>query len=126
MSQSVARGVSRVISIRCLKVLVLAIAGLAVLGIMSTFSSLSTGSTLSAAQLVAQPAQAGAPAAAAPERSGGEVNLVLPDLSSVDFDGINGRTLLMSGLVVCVLGLLFGMWTFTALRNLPVHPSMLE
>ena len=42
------------------------------------------------------------------------------------FGGINGRTLLMGGLVVCALGLLFGLMTFTQLKNLPVHPSMLE
>ena len=29
---------------------------------------------------------------------GGEANLVLPDLSQVDFRGVNGRTLLMGGL----------------------------
>ena len=46
---------------------------------------------------------------AAPAHAGGEANLVLPDLSAVDFHGVNGRTLLMSGLVVCALGLLFGL-----------------
>ena len=56
----------------------------------------------------------------------GEANLVLPDLSTVDFHGINGRTLLMGGLVVCALGLLFGLMTFTQLKNLPVHASMRE
>ena len=45
---------------------------------------------------------------------------------AVDFSGINGRTLLMGGLVVCALGLLFGLMTFTQLKNLPVHASMLE
>ncbi len=58
--------------------------------------------------------------------SGGEANLVLPDLGQVDFQGINGRTLLMGGLGVCVLGLVFGLVIFTQLRNLPVHRSMLE
>ena len=58
--------------------------------------------------------------------AGGEASLVLPDLSTVDFRGINGRTLLMGGLVVCALGLLFGLMTFTQLKNLPVHASMLE
>ena len=58
--------------------------------------------------------------------AGGEANLVVPDLSVVDFGGINGRTLLMGGLVVCALGLLFGLMTFTGLKNLPVHPSMRE
>jgi K(+)-stimulated pyrophosphate-energized sodium pump len=57
---------------------------------------------------------------------GGEVNLVLPDLSLVDFKGINGHTLLTGGLVVCALGLLFGLVVFTQLKNLPVHESMLE
>ena len=57
---------------------------------------------------------------------GGEASLVLPDLSIVDFRGVNARTLLMSGLIICVLGLLFGLMNFTQLRNLPVHPSMRE
>jgi K(+)-stimulated pyrophosphate-energized sodium pump len=60
--------------------------------------------------------------AAAPH--GGEANLVLPDLSIVSFGGVNGRTLLMGGLAVCALGLLFGLLTFTQLKNLPVHASM--
>ena len=58
--------------------------------------------------------------------AGGEANLVVPDLSVVEFGGINGRTLLMGGLVVCALGLLFGLTTFTGFKNLPVHPSMRE
>jgi K(+)-stimulated pyrophosphate-energized sodium pump len=62
----------------------------------------------------------------AQETRGGEANLVLPDLSTVDFRGINGRTLLMSGLVVCALGLGFGLFVFTQLKNLPVHTSMRE
>jgi K(+)-stimulated pyrophosphate-energized sodium pump len=66
------------------------------------------------------------PQIAVQEGGGGEANLVLPDLSTVDFIGINGRTLLMSGLVICALGLLFGLTVFTQLRDLPVHPSMLE
>jgi len=72
------------------------------------------------------PAPAPAAAPAAPQHAGGEANLVLPDLGSVDFQGINGRSLLMGGLVVCVLGLAFGMVIFVQLRNLPVHASMLE
>ena len=62
----------------------------------------------------------------APARAGGEADLVLPDLSTVSFHGINGRTLLMSGLAVCALGLLFGLATFSQLKALPVHASMLE
>ena len=65
--------------------------------------------------------------ALAQQSAGGEAHLVLPDLSQATFlGGTNGRTLLMWGLAVCALGLLFGMVTYTQLRNLPVHKSMLE
>jgi K(+)-stimulated pyrophosphate-energized sodium pump len=84
-------------------------------------SSFAAPRTASALQLQAQPAQA-----AVQEGSGGEVNLIVPDLSQVEFRGINGRSLLMGGLAVCALGLLFGLMTFTQLKNLPVHKSMLE
>jgi len=57
---------------------------------------------------------------------GGEASLVLPDLSIVTFGGTSGRTLLTGGLLVCALGLLFGLLTFTQLKNLPVHASMRE
>ncbi|HYP05143.1 MAG TPA: sodium-translocating pyrophosphatase [Bryobacteraceae bacterium] len=62
-----------------------------------------------------------------PHQGGGEANLVLPDLDTATFfGGIGGRTLLMGGLVVCALGLAFGLGMYTHLRNLPVHASMLE
>lgn len=67
-----------------------------------------------------------APGGAPAHHSGGEANLVLPDLGQVDFMGINGRTLLMVGVGVCVLGLLFGLVISGTLRRLPVHRSMLE
>jgi K(+)-stimulated pyrophosphate-energized sodium pump len=52
---------------------------------------------------------------------------VLPDLGQATFMGsTNGRTLLMYGLGICVLGLLFGLLTYSQLKNLPVHRSMLE
>jgi K(+)-stimulated pyrophosphate-energized sodium pump len=57
---------------------------------------------------------------------GGEASLILPDLAAVDFHGISSRTLLVGGLGVCALGLLFGLMTFTQLKGLPVHASMLE
>jgi K(+)-stimulated pyrophosphate-energized sodium pump len=63
---------------------------------------------------------------AAPAHAGGEANLVLPDLSAVDFRGVNGRTWLIAGLFICALGLLFGLVTFKQLKELPVHPAMLE
>jgi K(+)-stimulated pyrophosphate-energized sodium pump len=59
-------------------------------------------------------------------RPGGEANLLLPDLSKQSFLGVDGHTLLLVGLVVCVLGLAFGLAIFTQLKNLPVHRSMRE
>ena len=73
--------------------------------------------------LAAQPASA---ADAAHHRPGGEVNIQLPDLNQGDFLGMTGHQILLSGLIVCVLGLLFGLWTYTAVKNLPVHKSMAD
>ncbi|MDM7914486.1 MAG: sodium-translocating pyrophosphatase [Candidatus Eisenbacteria bacterium] len=56
----------------------------------------------------------------------GEADLILPDLASVSFLGMSGRGLLMGGIVVCILGFLFGLAMFTRLKNLPVHRSMRE
>src|SRR4029077_5703265 len=78
-----------------------------------------------AAQAGQPEGQAAAQCEARPE-VGGEADLKLPDLSSVDFRGVNGRTLLMSGLVVAGLGLVFGLVVVTQLKNLPVHSSMRE
>ena len=59
--------------------------------------------------------------------SGGEVSLVLPDLSAVTVaGGVSGRVLLLCGLGVCLLGLGFGVQVFVQLRRLPVHRSMRE
>jgi K(+)-stimulated pyrophosphate-energized sodium pump len=55
-----------------------------------------------------------------------EANLVLPDLHSVSFLGISGHTLLSFGIIVCILGMLFGLVIFMQLKNLPVHSSMRE
>jgi K(+)-stimulated pyrophosphate-energized sodium pump len=65
-----------------------------------------------------------APALAA--GGGGEASLVVPDLGTVTFGGISGRALLAWGLVVCALGLGFGMVIYGQLKNLPVHASMRE
>ncbi|MBL8909265.1 MAG: sodium-translocating pyrophosphatase [Archangium sp.] len=55
-----------------------------------------------------------------------EANLKLPNLASQQFMGMDGRTLLMSGIVVSILGLVFGFMQYSQLRALPVHKSMLE
>jgi K(+)-stimulated pyrophosphate-energized sodium pump len=64
--------------------------------------------------------------AAAPVHAGGEASLVLPDLGQVSFLGYNSRTLLMGGIGICMLGLLFGLVSYSRLQKLPVHRSMLE
>jgi len=69
-----------------------------------------------AAAALAQPA----------EEASGEAGLKVPDLSSVQFLGIDGHKLLLFGIVFCVLGLLFGLVIYTKLKNLPVHRAMLE
>ncbi len=56
----------------------------------------------------------------------GEANLQLPDLGSVDFLGLPGDILLGLGLIVCALGLAFGVMTYRQLSHLPVHQSMRE
>jgi K(+)-stimulated pyrophosphate-energized sodium pump len=63
----------------------------------------------------------------AQERPRGEADLVLPDLGIASFlGGISGSTLLMGGLVVSALGLIFGLFIFMRLRDMPVHASMRE
>ncbi|MBP6821801.1 MAG: sodium-translocating pyrophosphatase [Acidobacteria bacterium] len=60
-------------------------------------------------------------------RPGGEANLKLPDLSTVSFmGGTNGRTLLMIGIAVSLLGMVFGLMIYTQLKKMAVHKSMLE
>jgi K(+)-stimulated pyrophosphate-energized sodium pump len=73
-------------------------------------------------------AQAAAPAAPAapPHAGGGEASLRMPDVGSIELMGVNGRTLLLGGLGVCVLGLVFGLVIFGRVKRLPVHPSMRE
>jgi K(+)-stimulated pyrophosphate-energized sodium pump len=61
-----------------------------------------------------------------PSSEGGEANLIVPDLSQATFLGTDGHTLLLGGLVVCVLGLLFGLVTYKHIRDLPVHTAMRE
>jgi K(+)-stimulated pyrophosphate-energized sodium pump len=61
-----------------------------------------------------------------PDPEAGEANLKLPDLSSVQFMGVDGHRLLLWGILFCVLGLAFGLFIYTRLKNMPVHRSMRE
>src|SRR5579871_6870907 len=68
--------------------------------------------------------------AQSPESSaGGEANLIVPALNNAQtatFFGMSGASLLMVGLLVCVLGMVFGLMVSIQLKNAPVHRSMLE
>jgi len=75
-------------------------------------------SLLSAVALRAQ--QPGEPSAA----TSGEANLKLPDLSQVQFLGMDGHKLLLFGIGFCILGLIFGLIIYQRLKGLPVHRVM--
>jgi K(+)-stimulated pyrophosphate-energized sodium pump len=53
-----------------------------------------------------------------------EAELVIPDLGSVSFLGVTGHNLLLAGLVICVLGVVFGLVQSMQISRLPVHKSM--
>jgi K(+)-stimulated pyrophosphate-energized sodium pump len=60
--------------------------------------------------------------------SASEASLRLPSFTDPVFFGgsTSGAGILMWGLVVCALGMGFGLFQYMQLRNLPVHKSMLE
>ena len=60
--------------------------------------------------------------------AGGEAALKLPNLADQKFlgGGIDGHTLLLIGIGVCVLGLIFGLAIYMNLKKLPVHRAMRE
>src|SRR5205809_5383255 len=55
-----------------------------------------------------------------------EKDLVLPDFSAVHFLGLEGSKLLSAGIVVCLLGMVFGLVVYGQLKKMPVHKSMRE
>ncbi|HET7500603.1 MAG TPA: sodium-translocating pyrophosphatase [Kofleriaceae bacterium] len=75
-------------------------------------------------QWLAATAEGAAKAASARPRS--EAQLVLPNFKQVHMLGTTGWNILAIGLVVCVLGLLFGLMKYQKLKNLPVHKAMKE
>ena len=91
--------------------------GLVVLALV-LMASVSVGAQVQGA--VTQEATAGA------QRPGGEANLILPDLSKVSFMGVDGRSLLMVGILISALGMLFGLLINRQLKNMAVHSSMRE
>jgi len=55
-----------------------------------------------------------------------EAELKLPNLAQGKFLGLDGHTLLLFGLAICIGGMLFGLFMFMKLKNLAVHRSMRE
>jgi K(+)-stimulated pyrophosphate-energized sodium pump len=93
--------------------------------LMAIFAAPLHGPSLIAQQIAPPGAGSVAAPVQQPHAAGGEANLVIPDLSQVDFFGVHGTTLLRWGLLVCVLGLVFGMAIYIKLKNMEVHSSML-
>src|SRR5712692_6378989 len=76
-----------------------------------------SGMLATAAPALAQPAA---------ETPGGEAGLRIPNLSQVQFLGMDGHKLLLFGILFCIFGLVFGLTIYTRLKNLPVHRAMRE
>jgi K(+)-stimulated pyrophosphate-energized sodium pump len=58
----------------------------------------------------------------------GEADIKLPDLSQVTFMGgsLDGISILNFGLVVCIIGMIFGLMQYIQTKNLPAHQAMLD
>jgi K(+)-stimulated pyrophosphate-energized sodium pump len=65
-------------------------------------------------------------AAFTPSLRASESDIHIPDLNAVSFMGgsLTGSAVLLTGLVVCVIGMVFGWMQYFQTRNLPVHSSM--
>ncbi len=67
-------------------------------------------------------------AAAAPAAFGGEADIKIPPLNSVEFTilgaKVPGMAILLFGLVICVLGAAFGLVQYQQTKRLPVHERM--
>ncbi len=55
-----------------------------------------------------------------------ESDLIIPQLSTVKFFNMNGHTLLIWGMIICVFGFIFGFIQFMQVKKLKVHTSMRE
>jgi len=103
-------------------ILLLTVAALPAGQAVATFLKRQYKTVAAVASMLLVPAFAGAQ-----EQAAGEAGLTLPDLKSVTFaGGISGYNLLAIGLLFCLGGLLFGLWIFMRLKNLPVHRTMRE
>jgi K(+)-stimulated pyrophosphate-energized sodium pump len=66
----------------------------------------------------------------APSVFAGEADIVVPDLTKVQFTvlggSIGGISIMYFGLLVCIIGLIFGLIQSNQTKNLPAHKSMLD
>ncbi|MDR0485962.1 MAG: sodium-translocating pyrophosphatase [Elusimicrobiota bacterium] len=55
-----------------------------------------------------------------------EADLIVPNLELVYFfnGALSGQSLLLFGFLICIFGLLFGLYHFAGIRKLPVHKAM--
>jgi len=58
----------------------------------------------------------------------GEADINLPDLTQVSFMGgsLAGLTILNAGLIICIIGMIFGFMQYVQTKNLPAHKAMLD
>ncbi|HQG66915.1 MAG TPA: sodium-translocating pyrophosphatase, partial [Smithella sp.] len=58
----------------------------------------------------------------------GEADINLPDLTQVSFMGgtLAGLTILNAGLIICIIGMAFGIMQYVQTKNLPAHKAMLD
>jgi len=58
----------------------------------------------------------------------GEADIKIPDLTQVTFMGgsLGGLTILNIGLLICVIGVIFGWFQYIQTKNLPSHQAMLD
>lgn len=78
----------------------------------SVFGRLFGGLAALAAMAVSAPAWAG------------EADLIMPQLSSVKFLNVDGHSLLLYGMSICVFGMIFGLIQFAQVKRIPVHKAM--
>jgi len=58
----------------------------------------------------------------------GEANIKLPDLTQIAFlnGSLSGMTILNVGLIICLIGMGFGILQYVQTKNLPAHQAMLD
>jgi K(+)-stimulated pyrophosphate-energized sodium pump len=63
-----------------------------------------------------------------PRAFAGEADIKIPDLTQVAFMGgsLGGLTILNIGLLICVVGMIFGWFQYIQTKNLPSHQAMLD